>query len=133
MDIFLLASRAKLRFDTPAGSLSSEDLWDLPLTTTRRNAPSLDDIAIALDQQIKTVGETTSFVRKTTKVNETLKLKFAVVKAIIDIRLEEQDAAETKAANDDKKRRILEIIAHKQDEELAGKSVDELKELVNAL
>lgn len=132
-DIFMLAARQKLRFDTPVGPLSVEDLWDLPLTSTARGRANLDEIAISLDQQVKTVGETKSFVNNATKVNEALRLKFEVVKAIIDVRREERDAAEIKQVNADKKRRILELIANKQDEELAGKSVDELKELVGSL
>lgn len=133
MDIFQLASRQKLRFETVQGAVTTEDLWDLPLTTTSRTRVNLDEIAIGLDQQIKNMGETTSFVRKTTRVNETLKLKFAIVKSIIDLRLEEQEAAEAVAENAQKKQRILEIIANKQDEELASKSVDELKALVGSL
>ena len=31
--MFTKASRLKLRFQSPAGLLSSEDLWDLPLTS----------------------------------------------------------------------------------------------------
>lgn len=133
MDIFQLASRQKLRFETVQGAVTTEDLWDLPLTTTSRTRVNLDEIAIGLDQQIKNMGETTSFVRKATRVNETLKLKFAIVKSIIDLRLEEQEAAEAVAENAQKKQRILEIIANKQDEELASKSVDELKALVGSL
>lgn len=33
ISIFEQASRQKLRFETSAGKLSIEDLWDLPLTS----------------------------------------------------------------------------------------------------
>jgi hypothetical protein len=34
-DLFASASRLSLRFDTPQGQLSTEDLWSLPLSTNR--------------------------------------------------------------------------------------------------
>jgi hypothetical protein len=38
MNIFEQATRAKIRFSTPVGMLSVEDLWDLPLTSTQGQA-----------------------------------------------------------------------------------------------
>ena len=56
--MFEQAARMKLRFDTPRGALSAEDLWDLPLTSTR--GLSLNDIAITLHHALK--HDTVSFV-----------------------------------------------------------------------
>jgi hypothetical protein len=132
-ELFMEAARRKFRFTTPAGSVTVEDLWDLPLTATSRSKANLDDVAIELDRQIKNEGDTTSFVKRTTRSNTELKMKFEIVKAVIEVRLAEQEAAEARATNLEKKNRILELIAKKQDEELAGKSVEELRELVGSL
>lgn len=132
MELFAQASRLKLTFETPQGALSVNDLWDLPLTTNRNGRANLDDIAVSLNNQIQAAG-TTSFVKKATRPNEILKAKFDVVLQVIEVLQAEADAAEVLRANAEKKQRVLEIIASKEDEALASKSLDELRELVGAL
>jgi hypothetical protein len=128
--MFEKASRLKLRFPTAVGSLTVEDLWDLPLTSNR--TVSLDDIARALHQELKN-SEETSFVVKTSNLNERLQLEFDVVKHIIDVKLAEEEAARTRAANREKKQRLQALIAEKQDESLKASSVEELQSMVEAL
>lgn len=130
--MFEKAARLKLRFESPVGQLSVEDLWDLPLTARNSGRANLDDIAIGLDKELKGAS-VTSFVRKSTKSNDVAKLKLDIVVRVIEVRQAEADAAELKRVNAEKKQRILELIAEKQDEALKGKSVDELQALVNAL
>lgn len=132
MNIFENASRIKCRFDSPQGTLCVEDLWDLPLQTSRVGKASLDNIAINLDKQIKDSG-TVSFVDAAPAGNNELNLKFEIVKHIIEVRKAENLAAETRRTNAEKKQRILALIGQKEDEALASKSVDELRELVNGI
>jgi hypothetical protein len=129
--MFEKAARVKLRFDSPAGQLSVEDLWDLPLTSATKRA-NLDDLAVHLDKELKETN-TTSFVKKTTKGNEITKLKFDIVLRVIEVRQAENEAQEQKRINGERKHRLLELIAEKQDESLKGKSIDELQALVNSL
>lgn len=131
-DIFAIATRKKFRFDTPQGFLCVEDLWDLPLQTIRPNKASLDAIAIGLNREIKE-SDTTSFVDDAPTASDDTKTMFDIVLHVISVRKEENKAAETKRINVEKKNRILEIIASKEDESLASKSVDELRELVGTL
>lgn len=128
--LFEKASREKLRFDSTVGYLSVEDLWDLPLTSERK--ANLDDLAKALAKQVKD-SEVESFVVKTTKANETLQLKFDIVKHVIEVRLAENEAVKVRREAREKKDRLLELIAKKQDENLASKSVEELQQMVEAL
>jgi hypothetical protein len=130
-DIFAIAARKKFRFNTSQGLLSVEDLWDLPLQTTRPNRASLDNIAISLNRELKE-SETTSFVDDRPTANDDAKTMFDIVLQVIEVRKEENKASETLRVNAEKKQRILEIIANKEDEALAGKSVDELRELVGS-
>ena len=130
--MFEKASRIGLRFDTPQGLLTVEDLWKLPLSSTRPGRANLDDIAIGLNQTLKE-SSTESFVKKAAKKDDTTQLAFDIVKHIIDVRMAEDEAAAAQRANKEKKRRILEIIAQKEDAQLFDASLDELKAMAESL
>lgn len=121
----------KVRFDSPQGGLTVEDLWDLPLTSMSGRA-NLDDIAVGLFKQLKDSG-TISFVTETTQANELTQLKFDVVKHIIDVRKAENSAAETAAANRAKKQQLLALVAQKENEQLAGQSIEDLRKMIEEL
>lgn len=128
--MFEKASRAKIRFDASVGSLTVEDLWDLPLTSNKR--PNLDDIAKALFRQIKE-SDTESFVIKAKKADEITQLKFDIVRHVIDVRLQEIEESEKRKTASEKKQQILAIIAQKESEELRGTSLEELKKMAESL
>lgn len=130
--MFEKAARLKIRFDSPAGQLSVEDLWDLPLTSTVRGKTNLDDLAIHIDKELKETT-TTSFVKKTTKSNELMKLKFDIVLKVIEVKQAEADVEATKRTNADRKQKLLAILAEKQDADLKGKSAEDLQKLINEL
>lgn len=123
--MFEKASRQKLRFESPVGLLSTEDLWDLPLTSKTGRA-NLDDIARALHVKIKD-GADVSFVTPAEPADEALDLRFNVVKHIIDVRVAERDKKAEAAARAEQKRKLLDLIGQKQDEELSAKSIEELR------
>ena len=129
--MFDKAFRQKLRFESSMGQLSVEDLWDLPLTA-RSGKANLDDIAKELHHQLKN-GDDISFVIQSKKSDETIQLKFDIVKHIIDVRLAEQSAAETLRSNKEKKQQLLAIIAQKENEGLMNTSLDELKKMAESL
>lgn len=126
--MFEKASRLKLRFDTPKGMLSVEDLWDLPLTSQTGKA-NLDDIARALHAQLKNDADV-SFVHKERKSDEATQLSFDLVKHVIDVKLAERDAAQQANLDKERRQRILEVIARKKDQQLDGMSLEELEKLV---
>ena len=128
--MFEKASRMKLRFPSPVGMLTVEDVWDLPLVS--KKGANLDDMARYLNKELKN-SDTESFVLKRTKPNEELSLKFEIVKHIIAVRLAENEAAENLQKAKEKKQQILGIIADKEAESLKGKSLDELKALLDSL
>lgn len=129
--MFEKSARLKVRFDTPQGQLAVEDLFDLPLTSGTARA-NLDDIARKLSKQVKE-SETESFVIRPAKVNEVTLLKFDVVKHIIEVRLAENEAAALARSNKEKKQQLLSLIAQKENEALAGQSIDDLRKMVEAL
>ena len=131
-EMFEKLIRAKARFETPQGSLTLEDLFDIPLTSIKKTNANLDDIARKLSKQVKE-SETESFVVKPAKVDAITLLKFEAVKHIIAIRLAENEAAKLAKDNREKKQRLLSLIAQKEDEQLVGQSIDDLKKMVEEL
>lgn len=130
--MFEKASRNKIRFTTPNGQLSVEDLWELPLSATRGAQANLDAIAIQLDKELKDAG-TTSFVTKTKKSDAITQLKFDIVRRVIEVRMTEAEAADLRKSNAERKQKLLAILAEKQDADLKGKSTEELQKLIETL
>lgn len=127
--MFEKATRIRLRFETPAGLIDIEDLWQLPLTSNRGKL-NLDDIAKDLNKKLKNDDEV-SFVYKDKKPESLDQLRFDIVKHIIDVKIAEREAEADAVARKEKKQKILALIAEKQDENLRGKSLEELTAMVN--
>ena len=128
--MFEKATKKKLRFNTKAGDVTVEDLWDMPLTAS--TGFSLDDVAIDLSRQLK-AREEESFVAKRTNANTILALKFDVVKHVIAVKLEEEDIAKNRVLAKAKKEKILSILAEKKDASLKDMSPEDLEKMLEEL
>lgn len=130
--MFDIATRKKFRFSTGVGFCTVEDLWDLPLQGDRR--PNLDDIAKNLNRELKSVTEEVSFVEplQTSGAEET-RLALEIVKHVIGVKVTERNEAVLLAKRKEQKQQILALIDQKENEKLAGLTVDELREMVTAL
>jgi hypothetical protein len=122
MDNYKLATRQKLRFQTNVGLLSTEQLWELSLT-------DLDALAVSLEIEHQQSGKK-SFLVKTSVKDKTAKLKFDIVLDVLNTKAAEAEAASEAAADKEHNKKILAIIADKQDETLKGKSVKQLEALL---
>lgn len=118
MSNFEKASRLKLRYKTNRGSITTEDLWDLELE-------DLDTIAKSLNKQLKESNEE-SFIRTRTKKSSSLEIQFEVVKHIINVKLDEEEARKNAAVKRQQKAKLLDLIAQKENENLSAKSIGEL-------
>lgn len=118
MNNFEKATRLRLRFETSRGNLNVEDLWRLPLA-------ELDKLAIALNKQLKESSEE-SFIKAKSKDNKLLELRFDIVKHIIETLLSEDEEKKKAADKRAKREQLLELIAKKKNQELEGKSLEEL-------
>ena len=125
------AARLKLRFQTKMGLLSTEDLYDLPLTSTKGNA-NLDDLARELDKKVKETAST-SFVIKPAKTDDTTQLMFDIVVDVINTRLAENEAKTRKHALEAQRQKITEAIVEKEHGLLKDASLDDLKAQLAAL
>lgn len=130
MDMFELGTRKKLRFTTTKGQISIEDLWDLPITT-KAVATSLDSLAVALDKQLSETGRT-SFINPQKK-DVVTQLKFDIVRQILVTKVAEKEHAADLKANKQKKERLLEILASKQDDKLKGMSESQIQAMIREL
>lgn len=124
MSIFEKATRGKMRFQFK-GLVSVEDLWDL-------SVQDLDKIFKSLNSQKKQVEEE-SLLNVKTEADTTLDIQIEIVKYIVSIKLEEENARLQLVSQKQKKDKIIDILASKQDEDLKNKSVEELKDMLNEL
>ena len=119
--MFEKATRLKLRFAVGQHkSVNTEDLWIMPLAQLRdaanelyRNLDSSDDLFA---------------VRK--GEDETNKLRLDVLVHVITVREAEAEAKTNEKARAEEKKLIRELIQQKQNEALAGKSVEELEAML---
>ena len=122
--MFETASRRKYRFPFH-GSINTEDLWDL-------SVQNLDLVFKALNAQVKQSSEE-SLLQTKNPASQQLETQIAIVKHIVSVKLAEAETQRLASENAQKKRRIMEIISSKQDEELHSKSIEELSKMLDAL
>jgi uncharacterized protein YabN with tetrapyrrole methylase and pyrophosphatase domain len=128
--MFEKATRAKLRFETSKGNLSVEDLWDLPLSA--RDGFDLDSVAKAASKKLKETQEE-SFVKPATVSNTEHELKLEIVKFIISVKLKEKADREEAATKSETKKKLMEVLARKQDAALESMSAEEIEAKINSL
>lgn len=128
-ELFVKATKEKYRFDTVRGYVTTEDLWDIPLTSTQQGVDfSLNKVAQDLSKELKALGEE-NFVSKKDVKNTVLENKLEIVKFIIAYKLDilkRQEELANKKLIREKARRIL---AEREDEKFAELSDKELKKL----
>jgi preprotein translocase subunit SecA len=123
MDIFEKATRAGLRFEY-RGSISVEDLWELHLQ-------ALNEIYKGLKSQAKNREDGLIEVRSV--ADGVLDLKMEIVKHIFDIKVAEREESKAKADRKERKAKLLEVLAKKQDQALDSLPVDQLEKMINDL
>lgn len=129
-NMFEFATRNKLRFPSPKGELSAEQLWDVPLRS--KDDFNLDTVAKTVSKSLKATEE--SFV-ETTKTSAHIRNEqsLEVVKYVIQTRLDEESVAAKRAENKGEKEKLLRILAEKQDGKLSELSERELKKRISDL
>lgn len=124
VNIFEVAVRSKFRFPFK-GMISVEDLFDL-------NVRDLDAVFKVLNSQLKQVNEE-SLLDVKTKQDEELDTKIAIVKHIVKVKQEEESLRLKAKEQREKKQKIMEILASKQESNLKNMSEEELTKMLNEL
>lgn len=124
MSIFEKASRLKLRFAIN-GSCTTEDLWDFSKET-------LAELEVKLQENVEKQGKTNRFAKKNGKL-AIEELKLAIVSQIIDTKVAEEEESANATAKKAKRDEILALIAAKQKDSLAQKSIEDLQKELESL
>ena len=124
-NIFEIAVREKYTYNF-RGLIKTEDLYDLKLT-------DLDTIYKGLKSDLAQLGEDSLIDSVDTEAKETINNKIEIVKAVVDYKREVKKNLEEAKTKAETKRRLKDLIAQKKNEELEGKSLDELEAMLATL
>lgn len=122
--MFEKAVKGKYRFPYK-GQISAEDLYDLPLG-------ALDTVFKTLNAEVKKTDEE-SLLQTKSEEDDILSTKIEIVKYIFNEKLEEKKNRQEAAERKEKKQKIMQIIATKQDEALRNASVEDLQKMLDEL
>lgn len=126
--LFEMASQFKFRYPYK-GLITTEDLWDLKPT-------ELDVVYKNLNKELKAFDGDSLIATKSAddgvKANE-LKNKIEVVKYIFNHKQQEAELYRMAAENAQKKQKLLEALARKQDDALQNMSEEDLKKALSEL
>lgn len=117
LNLFEVATRNNYQFPF-RGMINVIDLWDLSLT-------NLDSVFKTLNAESKKSQEESLLVTKS-KEDEENSNKIEIVKHIVSVKLAEKKAREDAKKNAEKRQRLLEIKAKRQDAALENMSDEEL-------
>lgn len=117
LNLFEVATRNNYQFPF-RGMINVIDLWNLSLT-------NLDSVFKTLNAESKKSQEESLLVTKT-KEDEEISNKIGIVKYIVGVKLAEKKAREDAEKNAEKRQRLLEIKAKRQDAALENMSDEEL-------
>ena len=130
--MFEQATREKIRFVSPKGEITVEQLWDVPLRGNQ--GFNLDTIARAHNKIVEAAAEE-SFVDevKSNPGKSRANLAFKIVLHVIDVRKMEEEETKTRAENKAEREKLLAILAEKQESKLSELSEADLKRRIAAL
>lgn len=119
-NIFEYAARNKLRFPYK-GTISTEDLWDLPVT-------ELDKIYKALNKKNKTNEEES--LLSTSSVDTDTLISIDIIKYIVNYKLKKKEENEQAKKRAEDRQFIMDIVEKKRKQSLEDKTEEELLEML---
>ena len=126
--LFEMATQFKFRYPFK-GMITTEDLWDLSLA-------QLDIVYRNLNKELNAISEdgllATKSAEEGVKAND-LKNKLEVVKYIFSTKKAAEELTRMAAENAMQRKRILEVLAKKQDNALENMSEEDLQKMLDEL
>lgn len=131
-EIYKFAAKNGLRFPSKRGDLTTEQLFQLPLKA--QTGFDLDSVARGINAQLKGASEE-SFVEDNTTDprKQSLVVALEIVKDVIKTKQEENRAALNRTQRAAERKKILDAMAAKKDQQLSQASVEELQKQLDAL
>ena len=120
-NIFEYAVRNKLRFPYK-GTISTEDLWDLPVT-------ELDKIFKVLNKKNKTNEEES--LLSTSSVDMDTLVSIDIIKYIVNYKLKKKEENEQAKKRAEDRQLIMDIVEKKRKQSLEDKTEEELLKMLN--
>lgn len=124
MSIFEKASKGKYRYNY-YGSITTEDLWTL-------SNEGLTAIYRDLVEELQS-SQSDELFDKPTKATDELETKIAIIEHIAKSRIAEKEKALKAKENAELRQKILRVKQKKADEELEGKTLEELDEMLKEI
>ena len=124
VNMFEVATRNQFRFAFK-GMLNVEDLWQL-------SPRDLDTIFKTLNSQLRQIKEESLLETKSME-DQILDVKIQIVKHIFNIKQEEEKLRVEAKQNKEKKQKLMEILASKQDQDLLNKSSEDIQKMIDEL
>jgi hypothetical protein len=134
VNVFLEATRRGLRFNAQNHlNLTTEQLWQLPLKTTRATESDLDGAGKIVKKLLREQDEDSIVESGANKAKAELELKLAVLVAIVEYKQAENAAKVAEASKQSEKARLKEILETKRADALGSLSVEEIEKRLAAL
>ena len=131
MNLFEIATRKAIRFPSIKGELSTEQLWQLPLTS--KVGVDLDTLAKAINKELKSTEEESFVATNSNPRRNDLQVKLDILKHIIGVKQEEIAAATKRQANAVERQKLQELLARKNDQALEALTPEQIAAKLAAL
>lgn len=124
-NIFELATRQAVRFETNRGLITTEHLWDMPLIA--KGGYDLDTVAKGVNAQLKAVSEESFVATRVNPAKADHELRLEVVKHVIAVKLAEQEDRAKAAARAQERAKLLQLLDKKQDAEMEAMTPEQIQ------
>ena len=124
MNVFMEATRKKMRFPSTKGMLTVEDLWDL-------NNNALNEVYMQLKSEKK--EDDGLLPSSNSAYNQEIDVKLEIIRCIYDSKVYAQKVQESNEIRRQQKEKIKEILKDREDGALRNKSTEELEEMLKNL
>lgn len=131
MNLFEIATRKAIRFPSIKGELSTEQLWQLPLTS--KVGVDLDTLAKGINKELKSTEEESFVATNSNPRRNDLQVKLDILKHIIGVKQEEIAAATKRQANAMERQKLQELLARKNDQALEALTPEQIAAKLAAL